>query len=91
MNELLARIIKAHGTIDRWKSFEKVEITIVSGGSLFSLKGRPQDSAPDRMTVWLHEEPQSRRMVQGGGFGGAQLTSNYIQVNGIGLPSKRRR
>jgi hypothetical protein len=26
-----------------------------------------------------------------GGFGGAQLTSNYIQVNGIGLPSKRRR
>ena len=25
-----------------------------------------------------------------GGFGGAQLTSNYIQANGIGLPSKRR-
>jgi len=25
-----------------------------------------------------------------GGFGAAQLTSNYIQANGIGLPSKRR-
>ena len=25
-----------------------------------------------------------------GGFGGAQLTSNYIQANGIRLPSKRR-
>ena len=34
MNELLARIIEAHGTINRWKSFEKVEITIVSDGGL---------------------------------------------------------
>jgi hypothetical protein len=59
MNELLARIIEAHGTIDRWKSFEKVEITIVSGGGLFSLKGRTQDSAPRRMTVWLHKERTS--------------------------------
>jgi hypothetical protein len=25
-----------------------------------------------------------------GGFGAAQLTSNYIQANRIGLPSKRR-
>ena len=25
-----------------------------------------------------------------GGFAAAQLTSNYIQANGIGLPSKRR-
>jgi len=25
-----------------------------------------------------------------GGFGAAQLTSNYIHANGIGLPSKRR-
>jgi len=25
-----------------------------------------------------------------GGFGAAQLTSNYVQANGISLPSKRR-
>jgi len=59
MNELLARIIEAHGTIDRWKSFERVEITIVSGGGLINLKGRSQDSTPRRMTVWLHEERTS--------------------------------
>ena len=29
-------------------------------------------------------------MNMAGGFGAAQLTSNYIQANGIGLPSKRR-
>jgi hypothetical protein len=44
--------------MDRWKGYEKVEVTVVSGG-FFSLKGRPQDSAPRRMTVWLHEERTS--------------------------------
>ena len=28
-------------------------------------------------------------MIMAGGFGAAQLTSNYIQANGIRLPSKR--
>jgi hypothetical protein len=59
LNELLARIIEAHGGMDRWNGYEKVEVTIVSGGGFFSLKGRPQDSAPRRMTVWLHEERTS--------------------------------
>ena len=59
MNELLARIIEAHGGMDRWKGYEKVEATIVSGGGFFSLKGTPQDSAPRRMTAWLHEERTS--------------------------------
>ena len=59
MNELLARIIEAHGGMDHWKGFEKVEATIVSGGGFFSLKGTPQDSAPRRMTAWLHEERTS--------------------------------
>jgi hypothetical protein len=31
----------------------------VSGGGLFQLKGIPQDSAPRRMSVWLHEERSS--------------------------------
>ena len=59
MNELLARIIDAHGGMERWKEYEKVEATIVSGGGLFALKGVLQDSDPRRMTAWLHEERSS--------------------------------
>jgi hypothetical protein len=59
MNELLARIIDAHGGIDYWNRYERVEAMIVSGGGLFRLKGVPQDSTSRRMTVWLHEERSS--------------------------------
>jgi hypothetical protein len=59
MNKLLADIIEAHGGVDRWKSFDKVDATIVSGGGLFTLKGVPQDPSPRRMTAWLHEERSS--------------------------------
>jgi hypothetical protein len=59
MNQLLARIIDAHGGLDRWNEYERVEATIVSGGGLFRLKGVPQDSTPRRMTVWLHEKRSS--------------------------------
>lgn len=59
MNELLARIIDAHGGIDSWNRYQKVEATIVSGGGLFRIKGVPQDSTPRRMTVWLHEARSS--------------------------------
>lgn len=59
MNELLANILDAHGGLDRWNEYERVEATIVSGGGLFPLKGVPQDSSARRMTVWLHEERSS--------------------------------
>jgi hypothetical protein len=59
MNELLARILDAHGGMDRWNGYNKVDATIVSGGGLFALKGEPQDSTPRRMTVWLREERSS--------------------------------
>jgi hypothetical protein len=59
MNELLARILDAHGGMDRWNEYEKVDATIVSGGGFFPLKGVLQDSNPRRMTVWLHEERSS--------------------------------
>jgi hypothetical protein len=45
--------------MDFWNRYKKVEATIVSGGGFFRLKGVPQDSAPRRMTVWLHEERSS--------------------------------
>jgi hypothetical protein len=54
MNELLGRILDAHGGMDRWNWYEKVDATIVSGGGFFALKGVLQDSNPRRMTVWLH-------------------------------------
>lgn len=59
MNQLLAEIVDAHGGMNRWNEYQKVQATIVSGGGLFQLKGIPQDSAPRRMSVWLHEERSS--------------------------------
>lgn len=59
MNPLLAKILDAHGGMDRWNGYERVDASIVSGGGFFPLKGILQDSAPRRMTVWLHEERTS--------------------------------
>jgi hypothetical protein len=56
MNELLARVLDAHGGTACWNRYGKVEASIVSGGGFFPLKGVVQDSDPRRMTVWLHEE-----------------------------------
>jgi hypothetical protein len=59
MTELLARVIDAHGGMDRWSAHEKVNAMIVSGGGFFPLKGVVQDPSARRMTVWLHEERSS--------------------------------
>jgi hypothetical protein len=59
VNQLLAEIIDAHGGIDRWNGYQKLEATIVSGGGFFPLKGVLSDTSPRRMSVWLHEERSS--------------------------------
>ncbi|HEU5238186.1 MAG TPA: hypothetical protein VFU37_13705 [Pyrinomonadaceae bacterium] len=59
MNQLLAEVLDAHGGLNRWNEYHKVEATIVSGGGFLQLKGTPQDSTPRRMSVWLHEERAS--------------------------------
>lgn len=59
VNKLLATIIDAHGGMERWCRYRKVEATIVSGGGFFALKGIPQDAAPRRTSVCLHEERAS--------------------------------
>jgi hypothetical protein len=59
MNKFLAEVLEAHGGVDRWREFAKVDATIVSGGGFFALKGFLQDPNPRRMTVWLHEERSS--------------------------------
>jgi hypothetical protein len=50
-NQLLEKVWEAHGGIDRWKSFEMVYATIVSGGQLWDMKHTPQDSTPRQMRV----------------------------------------
>jgi hypothetical protein len=59
MNKLLAEVIDAHGGMDRWNAYERVEASIVSGGGFFPLKGLIQDPDPRQMTVWLHEQRSS--------------------------------
>jgi hypothetical protein len=59
MNELLTKVLDAHGGLERWRSYAKVEATIVSGGGFFALKGVLPDADPRRMAVWLHEERSS--------------------------------
>jgi hypothetical protein len=59
MNRLLASVLDAHGGLDRWNSYSRVQATIRSGGGLFPFKGVPQDANPRQMTVWLHEERSS--------------------------------
>jgi hypothetical protein len=54
MNALLDKILDAHGGVDLWKRYTKVDASIVSGG-----KGLPQNSETRRMTAWLHEQRAS--------------------------------
>ena len=56
MNKLLSDILEAHGGLDRWRAYEKIDVTIVSGGGFFAFKGMIQDDQPRQMTAWLHEE-----------------------------------
>ena len=57
--DLLERVLMAHGGLDRWNTFSTVSASIVTGGSLWGMKGLTQDSNPRQMTVWLHEQRAS--------------------------------
>ena len=59
--EMLTSVLDAHGGVERWRQFSRVEVTIVSGGLLFELKGMPQDPTPRHMTAALHHEWSSVR------------------------------
>jgi hypothetical protein len=56
MNDLLARVIAAHGGLERWNTFNKVTATVVAGGGLRPMKGLENDPNPRERTVTLHEE-----------------------------------
>ena len=61
MSKLLARIIDAHGGIERWTGYEKIDATIVSGGAVFPLKGVVQD--PNPRSVSYRSQPKRSRMT----------------------------
>ena len=56
MNNLLSKVLEAHGGLARWNEFSTVGVQIVAGGGLWALKGLVQDAAPRQMTVSLREE-----------------------------------
>jgi len=56
MNGLLAEVIEAHGGMERWNAYNKVEVSVVTGGGFYALKGLMGDSDPRQITVWLHEQ-----------------------------------
>ena len=59
---LLKWATDAHGGLERWRQFRGVASTIVSGGSLWSLKGIEMDRTPRRVTSefrrqWTRQAP----------------------------------
>jgi hypothetical protein len=47
---LLIDVLAAHGGLDRWRTFSQITATVVSGGSLWAMKGIEIDAAPRLMT-----------------------------------------
>ena len=41
MNKLLARIVEAHGGLDRWRRFNRIEAAIVTAGAFWRPASRP--------------------------------------------------
>jgi len=91
MNTLLNSIVETHGGLARWKSYQTVEATIVSGGGFFALKGMPRDATPRRVCARLH---QQRLTI--GAFGAsdqrAVFTPDEVRIEKLdGAPIARRR
>jgi hypothetical protein len=71
-SRLLADVLAAYGGSDRWRGYREATATITSGGEFFALKGMPQDPAPRRMRVALHEQWASAHP-----FGAADQRSDF--------------
>lgn len=41
-DDLLNQVLTAHGGLERWNSFSQVRATLVTGGSLWAMKGLTQ-------------------------------------------------
>jgi hypothetical protein len=73
MNAFLKKVLAAHGGLDRWHGFDKIEATIVTNGAFWAMKGIEQDQDPRQATVWLKQE---RSTV--GPFGDPDWHSDFI-------------
>ena len=47
MSDLLNAVLDAYGGLDRWRQFNRVQATIVTGGGLWAIKGQPQDPSTE--------------------------------------------
>lgn len=56
MNDLLERVIAAHGGLDRWNTFTEMTATMLGGGGLWPMKGFEPAPIPTDVTITLHEE-----------------------------------
>jgi hypothetical protein len=56
MSDLLDMVLRAHGGLDRWRTFEKVSATIVAGGGLLPMKGIKIDLEPREGTATIHHK-----------------------------------
>lgn len=61
MSDLLDRAVAAHGGLDRFNQFKTVSTYMVSGGALWSLKGRAGVPST-HVTVDLHQEHASFKL-----------------------------
>lgn len=55
-SDLLDAVLTAHGGWHRWQRFTRMNATIVTGGTLWGLKGQPQDPEPRLMSVALQRQ-----------------------------------
>lgn len=72
MEDLLIKVIEAHGGLKHWQQFSKIQVEMVSGGKLFDLKEFPQDSTPRQMTAYLHRQQAYLQP-----FGAANQKTNF--------------
>jgi hypothetical protein len=56
INPLLAEVLEAHGGLERWKTHKELSSTIVSGGTLWSLKGVDMTPIPRVVTTDLRRQ-----------------------------------
>ena len=56
MNDLLTRVLEAHGGLERFNSFEIVSATLVAGGDFWATKNIGIDAFPLVATTAIHRE-----------------------------------
>jgi len=56
MTQLLDLVLEAHGGIQRWRTFETVRATFLSGGGLLPMKGLETPARASQGVATIHEE-----------------------------------